>query len=225
MVSPHLAAWSVRQRCHRAGVTLVEVLVVLAVIAILLSLLLPSIQQARSRAQLMQCKSHLHQIGVASHQGRSLRPIEQADCQKHITIARCPADSGSTLVRLAEYPDPLARTNYAHVSGNGRLPGIVSRDFVQDGLSNTFEFGEMDSLAEDPSLPWCGHSVASCERLLNEVRADGRKFADGFRSLHPQGGANFLFGDGSVRFISNGIDSQTYRALATANGGESIGTY
>jgi prepilin-type N-terminal cleavage/methylation domain-containing protein/prepilin-type processing-associated H-X9-DG protein len=43
-----------------------------------------------------------------------------------------------------------------------------------------------------------------------------------FRSLHP-GGGNFAMGDGSVRFIKNGINLATYRALATRAGSEVIG--
>ena len=40
-------------------------------------------------------------------------------------------------------------------------------------------------------------------------------------SRHP-GGVNFLFGDGSVRFIKNSISKQVYGSLATRNGGEVI---
>ena len=39
----------------------------------------------------------------------------------------------------------------------------------------------------------------------------------GFRSQHP-GGANFLFGDGSVRFLKAGISAPTFMALGTRNG-------
>ena len=42
---------------------------------------------------------------------------------------------------------------------------------------------------------------------------------DTFYSFHPSG-ANFLFGDGSVHFLSSNINPTTYQALSTINGGE-----
>jgi prepilin-type processing-associated H-X9-DG protein len=48
---------------------------------------------------------------------------------------------------------------------------------------------------------------------------------DTFYSLHAGQGANFLFGDGSVHFLTSSINPTTYQAMCTIAGGEVIGDW
>ena len=102
-----------------------------------------------------------------------------------------------------------------------------------DGLNNTMMIGE-DIGTMNVHNAWYyanGANGTACIPLNNAMMAGQPGFNSAgdwpnvysFRSRHT-GGANFALGDGSVRFVSQSIDLNTYRNAASWSGGEVLGS-
>ena len=116
--------------------------------------------------------------------------------------------------------------------GNGTVLGsserIKIRDVI-DGTSNTFMLGE--NKVGSCCLEGWAHTdsaVATCAIPPNVKQPNGQPYPNSqwqntysFSSHHP-GGVQFAMTDGSVRFISESINLQLYRSLATRSEGEVV---
>jgi prepilin-type N-terminal cleavage/methylation domain-containing protein len=135
----------------------------------------------------------------------------------------------------------VGRSNYAGVFGDEEIadhPDDGTGTFfensrigfrhITDGLSNTIIIGERSS--QFGGTTWTGVIPDAAESMARVVGAtdhrpneDGGHFDD-FSSFHRQG-ANFLFGDGGVRVITDEVDLDVYRGLSTRAGREKVGEF
>ena len=97
---------------------------------------------------------------------------------------------------------------------------------ITDGLSQTLVVGERKTDASQGwHSTWVGavpegeETFARVLGATDHVPNDPAAHFDDFGSHHV-GGAQFLFGDGRVRFISENIDHGVYQSLSSIRGGE-----
>jgi hypothetical protein len=100
---------------------------------------------------------------------------------------------------------------------------------ILDGTSNTFMIGESSNKYANHTGCWTNfnHTTGTCAHPLNYRKNDGTPWSRTdwgrtytFHSYHPSGG-QFAFADASVSLVEDGINIDTYRALATRAGSES----
>ena len=144
----------------------------------------------------------------------------------------CPLPAAWTALVMAPLDDP---NNYA--GPFTRVGSTAKLKQITDGLSKTIFFGEVRPNCSDhvrEGWAYTNNGNGYCTTLIpvnfdtcNEQAPDpcGRpcnwNAEVGFRSAHSSG-AQYLMGDGSVHFIPEAIDHQTYQYLGAKNDGNPV---
>jgi prepilin-type N-terminal cleavage/methylation domain-containing protein/prepilin-type processing-associated H-X9-DG protein len=163
-----------------------------------------------------------------------------------VRVFRCPSSPGGYHSGV----DEIATSDYAGCYHDQEAPididnmGLLFlnskvryRD-IFDGSSKTILLG--DKVSREQNLGWVSGTRATLRNTasfedarrvrLPGVAADASDedsddLNGGFGSYHTGGGANFAFGDGSVRYLSSRMDADTFRFLGNRADGELISDY
>jgi prepilin-type N-terminal cleavage/methylation domain-containing protein/prepilin-type processing-associated H-X9-DG protein len=130
-------------------------------------------------------------------------------------------------IRIVDVTDGLSQTIFLGETLRRSRLGFVSG--TRATLRNTgHPINRIDRATvklADPSAPALSATLSPIE-LEAVIDAPERGvpplFVGGFGSRHPGAGANFAFGDGSVRFLKQTIDQAVYRRLGHRSDGEPI---
>jgi prepilin-type N-terminal cleavage/methylation domain-containing protein/prepilin-type processing-associated H-X9-DG protein len=114
----------------KRGFTLIEVLVVIAIISVLIALLLPAVQSAREAARRAQCINNLKQIGLAMH--------GYHDVEKVLPPGKKGCCWGTWLIFVLPYIEQQSLYNAWNSNGTNApgLPESFDEDLRYFGVAN-----------------------------------------------------------------------------------------
>lgn len=199
--------------------SLVELMLVMAVIAILAALLLPAIDKARARSKRARCVGHLNQIGVAFHSfghdhddkfPQSV-PIAGGGVQEFAAAAVALQDLSLVPRIFRALSNELVTPDLLVCPSSRDRERFASPTFVALTNGNVSYFVGLNAVPYNTDSWLAGDSWGTAAGTLVSVTADVRWLRT-WSFVH-QGRCNILFADGHVESLS---PSQMVSELSTA---------